>query len=496
MKRFIYNGLILTITSLLVRIIGMFFNIYVTNIVGSEAIGVFHIIMSVYLLGITFATSGISLSCTKIISEKIAKNKENEISSVTNICLKISLIVSIITAIIIIVFREYITKTWLFNKVSSQVLIYIGTALPFIAMTAVIDGYFLAVKRVAKSAIDDVWEVSIKIIVTIILFVKFGVTNIEKSCLYLIIGDVISEIAAFSLIFVFYILDIRKYKEGKKSNYISKILRISMPVAISSYIRSGLSTLKQILIPIMLQKSGIALQMSMSLYGIINGMVFPIILFPNFIIMAFSSLLIPEFSEFNAKNEYTKMNKVIERIFRYLIFFSLYVIGIFIFMAEDISYMLYNSYEAIYYIQILSPLVVFMYLDNIVDSILKGLDKQVTVMIINIIDLISSILCIILFIPMFGMKGYIFVIFFSTILNSSISVIQIKKTIKMDTNNYINLYKIFISSIISWIIYLLFSIHTKSLIEKILIYSIIYVTIYYIKHIHTNTSRGKSRKTI
>lgn len=480
MKRFIYNGLILTITSLLVRIIGMFFNVYVTNTVGSEAIGVFHIVMSVYLLGITFATSGISLACTKIISEKIANNKENEIPYVTKQCLKISLIISVVTSIVIIIGREYITKTWLFNKVSGQVLIYIGIALPFIAMTAVIDGYFLGVKRVTKSAIDDVWEVGIKIIITIMLFVIFGVTNIANSCLFLIIGDAISEIAAFFLIYIFYVLDIKNYIKAKKEVCTSKILKISMPVAISSYIRSGLSTLKQILIPIMLQKSGVALQIAMSLYGTINGMVFPVIFFPNFIIMAFSSLLIPEFSELNVRNEYEKMKNTINKIFKYVISFSLYVIGIFIFMAEDISYMLYNSYEASYYIQILSPLVVFMYLDNIVDSILKGIDKQITVMIINIIDLVSSILCIILFIPMFGMKGYLFVIFFSTILNSSISLLQIKKHIKIKNNDYIKLYKLFISSIISWLMYSYISKNYINLIYKVLIYSMIYVTIYYI----------------
>ena len=40
-----------------------------------------------------------------------------------------------------------------------------------------------------------------------------------------------------------------------------------------------------------------------------------------------------------------------------------------------------------------------MYLDSIVDGILKGLDKQVSVMIINIIDLISSILLISFLLP-------------------------------------------------------------------------------------------------
>ena len=73
------------------------------------------------------------------------------------------------------------------------------------------------------------------------------------------------------------------------------------------------------------------------------------------------------------------------------------------------------------YVQILAPLIPFMYIDNIVDAILKGLDKQVTVLKINIIDLVSGIFLIIVLIPKFGVWGYVFTIYFSEILNFGLS---------------------------------------------------------------------------
>ena len=45
------------------RGIGLIFNIYVANKVGSEAIGIFSLIMSVYNFAITVATSGIGIAC-------------------------------------------------------------------------------------------------------------------------------------------------------------------------------------------------------------------------------------------------------------------------------------------------------------------------------------------------------------------------------------------------------------------------------------------------
>ena len=56
-KTFILNGLILTLTSLILRCIGMFFNSYISQKIGAEAIGLYGLIMSVYNFGITIALS-------------------------------------------------------------------------------------------------------------------------------------------------------------------------------------------------------------------------------------------------------------------------------------------------------------------------------------------------------------------------------------------------------------------------------------------------------
>ena len=63
-----------------------------------------------------------------------------------------------------------------------------------------------------------------------------------------------------------------------------------------------------------------------------------------------------------------------------------------------------------------------MYVDIIIDSILKGLDAQVSVLYINILDLLVSISFIFFFVPMFGIKGFIASIFASEILNFALSL--------------------------------------------------------------------------
>ncbi len=73
-KLFLYNTVILTVTAILIRAIDMFFSVYVANKIGSEGSGLFELIMSIYLLAITIANSGIGLAATRIVAEELDIN--------------------------------------------------------------------------------------------------------------------------------------------------------------------------------------------------------------------------------------------------------------------------------------------------------------------------------------------------------------------------------------------------------------------------------------
>ena len=81
------------------------------------------------------------------------------------------------------------------------------------------------------------------------------------------------------------------------------------------------------------------------------------------------------------------------------------------------------------YVKILAPLVPFMYIDSVIDAILRGLNKHVEVLKINILDLITSILLILFLIPKLGIMGFIIMIYYSEIMNFTLSYWTLRKTI-------------------------------------------------------------------
>lgn len=462
------------------RFATLIFNIYISNQIGSEAVGVFSLVMAVYLFFITIATSGLNIAVTVIVSEKFAINKEKTAIKAIRTCIFFSFLLGIFAGGLILIFADFITDKCLHNMVSSKPLFYIAIGLPFIAMSSCITSYFTSVRKAYKNAITQIFEFTIKIITTVILL-KINISKgVEYICISLILADVISEICSFSLIFILYIIDIklRKLTNIRSFGQRINILKISFPVALTSYIRSGLSTLKQLIIPTQLEKSGLSCSSALSKYGIINGMVMPIVIFPTVLINSYSMLLIPEFSTYVAQKNYRAINYISNKIFKFTCAFSICVCSIFMYFSNELGLAIYNNIETGYYFKILAPLIFFMYMDNIIDCILKGLNKQFGVMCCNILDLSITTCFIYFLLPIYGINGYIASIFISELLNFSISLFQMIKYSKIKVNFRDWIVIPLFCSLISYIVISIFHFNFVNLIVNLVANISIFIIIY------------------
>ena len=291
-------------------------------------------------------------------------------------------------------------------------------------MSSAINGYFVAVRRAYKNAIAKFFEEFIKIISTAIILNIFMPSGLDYMCLALIIGDVISEVLSLLLLYILLMKDknYSKYFRFFENSYVPKILRISLPVAFTSYIKSGLSTLKQIIIPISLEKSGLGCSLALSNYGIVNGMAMPVVMFPSVFINCFASLLVPEFSRYFVKKDSRRIKQMSFFILTASFIFSLFISGIIFLFAKPICNFLFNQADIFTYVKLLAFLIPCIYLDLVIDNILKGLDAQISVVFINIADCLITISFIYLVVPSLGFLGYILSIFVSEIFNVILSL--------------------------------------------------------------------------
>lgn len=423
-KKFLINAIILTVTALLVRTANVSFTIYISNKIGAEGMGLFQLILSIYMFAVTLAISGIGLASTRLVAEELAQDNHSGIRCAVVKCLIYSLIFSSIAALLLFLNAPLVAKYWLHGKVSPIPIYILAAGIPFLAISSVINGYFTAVRRVIKSASAEILEQFIKITLTIYILNLFAPKGLEYACIALVLGGVVSESASFLYLLTLFLIDKMRYKRKSNvnTNLTKRMLGIAVPVALSSYVRSGLNLYKQIMVPAGLEKSGVSCEVALSQYGTIRGMVMPILLFPSALLAAFSSLLIPEIAENFIHKNVSRISYIISRIFKITLIFSICISFVLFVYADELSLTLYKTLDSANFIKILSPLVVIMYFDGIVDAILKGMNEQLDVMRINILDTIISITLLFFLLPIYGIYGYLIAIIISESFNGIMSI--------------------------------------------------------------------------
>ncbi len=426
---FFINVFILTLASLIIQTVNITFNVWLAKKIGAEGIGLYHLIMSVYGFSVTLATSGISLTVTRLVSEENALKNYSTVKRIMSLCLCYSFCFGIFSMLLLI-FNANAIGTVLLNDIRSvECIKTLALSMPFISLSSALNGYFTALKHVIKTSVVQVFELIIRMCSVSILLSVLLPYGTAYACRAIFIGGVIGEISSFIFIFTLYIIQRKPYTTTTSNGLIKRIISISLPLAVSTYIRSTLNTAKQIIVPKGLQKSGLSYKASLSGYGIITGMVMPVITFPMNILYSCANLLIPELSEYAAKGNTYQIKRIVKKALLTTTAFAIMIFMICFAFHKTIALKIYNNNEAGRFIFILSPIILTMYIDAVADGMLKGLNQQLQSMKYNIIDSVISILLLYLLLPRFGIYGYIAVIYISEIINTTLSVQRLVKVV-------------------------------------------------------------------
>ena len=430
-RNFFLSGLVVTATALIIRGVSVAFNIYVSNVAGAEAMGLFSLIGSVYGFFITIACSSINLGTTRLISEVLGKGETHLLKRSLRVCIKHALITGFLASIILFSLSGYIGERLLYDERCIISLKAVSFSLLPISLTSCLSGYFTAVRRVKVNAIFQIASQIVKIFATATLLSKLLKFGAEYACLCLVLGSVISEILSLVVNVILYFIDKRKHfskidtpkSKQKTEGIVKKICKITFPVTFSACIRSLFNTLQHILIPRGLKLSGSSWAAALSSYGILHSMVLPLILFPSAFIYSFASLLIPEVAECRVRGDTYRLERITRRVMTIAMFFAIGVSGVMLILSGDIGEVIYDNREAAYYIKILAPLIPIMYIDGATDAILKGMGKQIYSMNVNIADAALSCVLVFFLVPRLGLYGYIISIYATEILNTTLSLI-------------------------------------------------------------------------
>ena len=415
------------------RTVSVSFNVYLTNIIGAEGIGLFQLISTVYAMAITFSVAGIRLAAMRLVADSLTLGRQNQ-QQIMKFCLFYAIVCGTVVGTILAGSAQLIAKEWIGNESAVSSLKILSISLPFVSMSAALNGYFTSESKIMRYTSVQLAEQLFKIAITVFFIERVSRSNPEDFCRAIVMGISLAETFSLCCSYTVFRLTSRKEKEKKIDKIWKNMFRIALPDAIGSEMRSVLTTIEHILIPKGLKKAGGSVNSALATYGVVHGMSLPIILYPSVLITSLSGLLVPEISSHYVSGQHRRIEYIIKRVLHIALIFSIGSAGIMFFNAERLSLAFYNSNGCGFYIKLLAPLITVMYMDSSVDGMLKGLDQQLSYMKYNIVDAGSCVAMVYFLVPIMGVKGYILVIYLSELINFVLSFRRLSIVSEVEIN--------------------------------------------------------------
>lgn len=428
-KRLMRDTVFLTSSSLIMRGIALVFQMWLVSRIGAAGVGLYGLVSSVSFLAATVAISGIRFATTRLVSEELGLKRIGGVGRAIRLCTAYSLFFGLAAFAILWLCAEPIGFLCVGDARTVLSLKVLSFQMPFISLSSVLYGYFAATRRIFKAAGVQMTEQLARIALVVVFLSRVPEGDIEKSCAAVSLGGTAAEVLAFGLMLSAFFSDRRRHraKPSVSPRLPARMLNIAVPLALSAYARTSLTTLEQILVPRGLKKAGFSANAALAGYGTIQGMVFPVIFFPSCLMTSLAELIVPELTAAQVSGRKEEIRRAVSSLLKKCLLYSLFVGLMLYLLADVIGGVIYKSEEAGRYIAVFSLLVPVMYMDMVVDGCLKGLGQQVCSMGINIMDALLGVVLVYLLLPRYALTAYIAIIFFEEIFNFILSVTRLIK---------------------------------------------------------------------
>ncbi len=396
-----YNAMMLTGVNLLLRLVSTSFQVFVTGRIGAAGVGTLQLVMSVAGLTMTAGMGGIRTATMYLTAEELGKRRPRNVAWVLTSCFLYSLLFSGTVGGLVFGFAPQIAEFWIGDLRTLGAIRLFAAFLPLTCLTGVMVGYFTAANRIGTLALVEVIEQLCSMAVTTAALLLWAGKDVGRACESVVLGGCVGGcVTLLSLV----ILRIREKAEaGTPIPVARRLANTALPLALADDLKAGISTTENLMVP---KRLSLYTGNALAQFGMVCGMVFPILMFPAAILYGLADLLIPELARCNASESGIRIRYLAKRSLKVAVIYGMLCAGVLFLLAEDLCLGLYKSRQAGEYLRWFALLAPMLYADAIIDAMTKGLGQQKICVRYNILTSAMDVVLLFVLLPKFGMQGY------------------------------------------------------------------------------------------
>ncbi len=482
-KNFVQGAIILAIAGLIAKIIGAFFRIPLVSVIGTEGIGYYSMAYPVYsLLGVV-ATAGIPAAISKMVAEKIAVNKPLEAHNIFKVAVRALIIIGVICSMLLFALSPLIASV-IKSAPAIYSLVAISPALFFAAVISAYRGYFQGMEQMKPTALSQIIEQLFKLLLGLSLaYVFFQKTGKpEFGACGALLGISLSEVISCGYIIIYYKISkktvaIRALNTKEKIDYkpiLNKLVKLAVPVVIGACVMPIILSLDSVIVTRVLQDIGYSQRQTAALYGVLTGVVNPLINMPAILSLALAMSLVPAISSSYIKKDFETVKAKTSLGIKLAISVGMPATMGFMVFARPIISLLYKNISSselavgVQLLQLLSLGVLCLTFVQTTTGILQGLNKPMipvySLCAGAVVKVVVSL--ILMYIPSINIIGAAIGTLCCFLTGAVINTVFVLKYSNLKIDFYNHILKPLCSTatmiIIAWLIYSVFGVYSNT----------------------------------
>lgn len=442
---FVRGIVVLMFSQVLIKIVGLFYKLYLTNRegFGDEGNAIYSSAFQIYALFLTICSIGVPNAISKLVSGKVAIGDNKGAYRILKIAFALFGTLGFISSSAMFFGAKYISNVYLQIPEAETALLAISPSVFLVAIASVFRGYFNGKENISVTANSQSLEQIFKTIFTILIVEQ--IASISNNNTVLMAGGAIMATTIATLCSVIYLYiffnERKKYvwqevmsstvnKKESTRKIIKNILEVSIPIALCALFSAMTKTIDTLTV-VRILKTYIGEKEATIQYGILSGKIDTLIALPFSFNVAIATALVPTVSGAITKKE----NYLAEKRIKSSILASILIglpcsIGMSMYSKQILTLLFPNASEGAEMLKYSAWTIIFVVLTQTINGALQGLGKVKVPVIAFAIGAIIKFILNLNLIPNFGVKGAII----SSIISNAISFIVCVKALKASAN--------------------------------------------------------------
>ena len=316
-ETFMQSVVTLIFSQVLIKLLGLVYNLYLTNRegFGDKGNGIVSASYQIYALLLTISSIGVPNAIAKLVSERVAVGDHKGAHRIFKIAFATFTVIGLVGALMLFFGANMIAVDWLQIPEAEMTMVALSPAIFFVAIASVMRGYFNSRQQIKATARSQSLEQIFKTVLTIILVeIVAIVSNVSTELMAAgaTLATTLATLTGFGYLYFYYkvrrkeiaeeIKSTVNYKYERRRSIIKKILLVSFPIALTAILSSVNKNIDSFTVVRSL-KEFLPAEEAVSQYGILGGKVDTLTSLPLSINVAFSTALVPAIAAAKAKND-------------------------------------------------------------------------------------------------------------------------------------------------------------------------------------------------